>query len=129
MCIFVCICICNIVIFKNRTGVLYRDLKHKGKAECLGSDKARTASFFRCLLKFTYSYANLQRKFENLFSQPKKLTSSHIKSRASLSHIKTRQGYNFLLYFPHEFLKNFRSIRMYIYTQWQSKRTAHYWCR
>ena len=32
-----------------------------------------------------------------------------------LSHIKTRHGYNFLLYFPHELLMNFRSIYIYIF--------------
>ena len=33
------------VIFKNRAGVLYRDLKHEAIAECFRPDKARTASF------------------------------------------------------------------------------------
>ena len=43
-----------------------------------------------------------------MFSKPKKLTSSPpIKSHVSLSDIKRRHGYDFLLYFPHEFLMNF----------------------
>ena len=33
------------VIFKNRVGVLYRDLKHEAIAECFRRDQARTASF------------------------------------------------------------------------------------
>ena len=33
------------VIFKNRTRVLYRNLKHGVIAECFRSDKARTARF------------------------------------------------------------------------------------
>ena len=33
-------------MFKNRAGVLYRDLKHEAIAECFRSDKARTARFF-----------------------------------------------------------------------------------
>ena len=34
------------VIFKNRAGVLYRDLKHEAIAECCRSDKARTVRVF-----------------------------------------------------------------------------------
>ena len=33
------------VIFKNQTGVLYQDLKHRAIAECPRPDKAYTASF------------------------------------------------------------------------------------
>ena len=36
--------------------------------------------------------------------------SSHMKSHVSLSHIKTRHGYDFLLYFPLEILMNFRNL-------------------
>ena len=44
-----------------------------------------------------------------MLSKPKKLTSSPpIKSHVSLSHIKTRYGYDFPLYFPHEFFMDFR---------------------
>ena len=50
-----------------------------------------------------------------MFSKPKKLTSSHIKLHVSLSHITTRHGYDFLSYFPHEFLMSFRN--MYAMTQ------------
>ena len=39
----------NVVIFKNRAGVLYRDLKHEAIAECFTSDKARTRSFLNVL--------------------------------------------------------------------------------
>ena len=41
----VCVCVCVSVIFKNRAGVLYRDLKHKVIAECFRPDKPQTASF------------------------------------------------------------------------------------
>ena len=41
------------VIFKNRAGVLYRDLKLEAIAEYFRPDKARTASFFKCFMKFT----------------------------------------------------------------------------
>ena len=41
--------ICIYVIFKNRVGVLYRDLKHKVIAECFRPDKARSASFLNVL--------------------------------------------------------------------------------
>ena len=41
----VCVCVCVCVIFKDRTGVLYQDLKHEAIAECFKSDKARTAIF------------------------------------------------------------------------------------
>ena len=34
-----------------RAGVLYRNLKYEEIAECFRSYNARTASFFRCLLK------------------------------------------------------------------------------
>ena len=37
------------VIFKNRAGVLYRDLKHEATAECFRPDKVRTASFLNVL--------------------------------------------------------------------------------
>ena len=33
----------SLLIFKNRTGVLYRDLKHEDIAECFRPDKPRTA--------------------------------------------------------------------------------------
>ena len=45
-----------------------------------------------------------------MFSKPKKLTSSHIKSQVSLSHIKTRYDYEFPLYLPNKFLINFMSV-------------------
>ena len=44
-----------------------------------------------------------------MFCKPKKLTSSHIKSHVSLSHIKARHGYDFPLCFTYEFLMSFRS--------------------
>ena len=37
------------VIFKNRAGVHYRDLKHEAIAECLRPNKARTVSFLNVL--------------------------------------------------------------------------------
>ena len=37
------------VIFKNRAGVLHRDLKHEAIAECFIPDKAQTASFLNVL--------------------------------------------------------------------------------
>ena len=37
------------VIFKNRAGVFYRDLKHQATAECFTPDKARAASFLNVL--------------------------------------------------------------------------------
>ena len=43
--IYVHIYIYIYVIFKNETGVLYRDLKHEAIAECFKSDKERTVSF------------------------------------------------------------------------------------
>ena len=43
-----------------------------------------------------------------MFSEPRKLDE---KSEACfLSHIKTRYGYDFPLYFPHEFLMSFLKI-------------------
>ena len=57
-----------------------------------------------------------------MFFKPKKLTSfPPIKAHVSLSHIKARHGYDFPLYFPHEFLMNYKymynelSIYTYIY--------------
>ena len=48
-----------------------------------------------------------------MFYQPKILTSSsYIKSHVSLSHIKTRYGYDFFFIF---FFRNFRHIYIYIY--------------
>ena len=46
-----------------------------------------------------------------MFSKPRKLSSSsHMKSHVSLSHVKTRQAYDFSLYFPHKLLLNFLNI-------------------
>ena len=49
-----------------------------------------------------------EKSLEFMFSKPKQF---HIiiKSDMSLSHIKTRHGYDFLLYFPCEFLMNLRN--------------------
>ena len=44
-----CVCAYIYVIFKNRTGVLYQDLKHEAIAECFRPDKAQTASFLNVL--------------------------------------------------------------------------------
>ena len=46
----VCMYACIYVIFKNRAGVLYQDLKHEAIAECFTPDKARTAGFLNVLL-------------------------------------------------------------------------------
>ena len=41
----------NLCLTFTRAGVLYRNLKYKEITECFKSDKARTVSFFRCLLR------------------------------------------------------------------------------
>ena len=40
---------CMYVIFKNRAGLLYRDLKHEAIAECFRPNKAPTAIFLNVL--------------------------------------------------------------------------------
>ena len=58
------------IIFKNRAGVLYRDLKYETKVECFRPDKVLTASFL------PLNTLICQKVWKFMFSKPKKLTSS-----------------------------------------------------
>ena len=107
------------VIFKNRAGVLYRNLKHEAIAECFRSEKAPIESFLNVLWNSPLNTLIREKVWKFMFSMPKELTSLNWKSHVSLSHIKTRHAYDFLLYFSPEFLINFINVYKHLASQFE----------
>ena len=79
--------------------------------------KKITSSHIKSHVRVSFSHikSHVRVSFSHIKSHVR-VSSSHIKSRVrlSFSHVKTQHGYDFPLYFPHEFSVNFMMVVMVI---------------